>query len=73
MIFAEGPWESGEPYLKPGGAKPQVLRLGFLFDPEAGNDFQGATASFDLQIWAAQSYEQTTPSWVWPEGSYGYS
>ena len=73
MLFFEGPWESGEPYLNPGGAKPQVLRLGFLFDPEAGNDFQGATASFDLQIWAAQSYEQTTPSWVWPEGSYGYS
>jgi len=73
MLFFEGPWGNGEPYLNPGGAKPQVLRLGFLFDPAAENEYQDVTASFDLAIWAAQSYKQTTPSWTWPDGSYGYS
>jgi hypothetical protein len=71
MIFSEGPWESGEPYLKPYGEKPQILRLGFLFDPDAENEFQGATASFNLWIWAGQSYKQHPPVW-WTTPSHGY-
>jgi len=72
MLFFEGPWNSGEPYLHPGGAKPQILKLGFIFDPQADNTYQGATASFDLTIWAGQSYEQYPPIW-WTSPSHGYS
>jgi len=71
MLFAEGPWESGVPYLSPNGAKPQILRLGFLFDPAADNTYQGAQASFDLIIWAGQSYEQHPPIAFWTP-SHGY-
>lgn len=71
LKFFEGPWESGEPYLKPNGANEQYLILGFTFDPDAENEYQGLTASFDLAILAAQSYEQWPPVW-WTTPSHGY-
>jgi predicted ribosomally synthesized peptide with SipW-like signal peptide len=71
LKFFEGSWESGEPYLKPNGANEQYLILGFTFDPDAGNEYQGKTASFDLSVIAAQSYSQWPPVW-WTTPSHGY-
>jgi len=68
LLFA-GAWTTGPDYIAPGGT--QYLTLGFTFDSDAGNSYQGLTASFDLTILAYQVKEQTTPIWV-SEMSYGY-
>ena len=61
LLFA-GAWATGPKYIPAGGT--QWLKLGFTFDPAAGDDYQGLTASFDLKIVAYQVKEQTTPIWV---------
>jgi len=71
LKFFEGPWESGEPYLKPNEGNEQYLTLGFTFDSGAGDNYQGKTASFDLSVLAAQSYSQWPPVW-WTTPSHGY-
>jgi len=47
-------WEGGHPptadYLDPNPSDLKRVRITFEFDPAAGNEYQGATASFDLKF-----------------------
>ena len=60
MVFWIGGWPPTQPYLPATGAQVEKLKLGFTFDPNAGNECQGKTASFDLEVTAYQSYTQIT-------------
>jgi hypothetical protein len=71
LIFFEGGWPPTTPYLEPDRGNVQHLILGFTFDPEAENEFQDTSASFDLTIFAYQSPEQYPPEW-WTTPSHGY-
>lgn len=59
MVFWIGGWPPTQPYLDNIGSV-EKLKLGFTFDPNAGNECQGKTASFDLEVTAYQSYTQIT-------------
>jgi predicted ribosomally synthesized peptide with SipW-like signal peptide len=60
MVFWIGAWESGTDYLPPSEAFDQKVKLGFLFDPEAGNDYQSDRATFKIRVEAYQTYDQIT-------------
>lgn len=55
MVFWAGigwPGDSGIDYFQAGGTPVEMLRLGFTFDPAAGNDYQGDSATFTLRVTA---------------------
>jgi len=47
-------WEAGHPpttdYLDPNASEVKRFKITFEFDEDAGNEYQGATASFDLKF-----------------------
>ncbi|MCD6240801.1 hypothetical protein J7K27_04675 [Candidatus Bathyarchaeota archaeon] len=67
MLFWTGDWGGDENYLPP----DQHIILGFTFDPDAGNEFQGATVSFDIVVGAYQDWSQVTLAGK-GSGCFGY-
>jgi len=75
MVFWIGGWPPTSDYLPPSGARVEKVKLGFTFEPNAGNDYQSDPASFDLTVAAVQHYSQVTLLGKGPgvPGCYGYS
>jgi len=72
MKFWTGAWGGSTEYLTASGGNSQYLLLGFTFDSAAGNEYQGKTASFDLEVRAYQSWLQA-PYIAKGAGCYGYA
>jgi predicted ribosomally synthesized peptide with SipW-like signal peptide len=72
LVFWIGGWPPPEPYLPANGARVEQITLGFTFEPNAGNDYQSDTASFDLAVTAVQDYSQVTLLGKGPGLCYGY-
>lgn len=66
-------WIGGHPpavdYLPPGGASPEQFKITFKLDENAGNAYQGATATFDLNCIADGDDAISGKG----SGCYGYS
>ena len=62
MAFCWGDCATQGDYLRAKGARIQKLYIEFTFDANAGNEYQGKTASFDLLFLGSDN--PFTPVWV---------
>ena len=65
-----GTYDPTAPKILPAGATI-TLRMTFLFNPDAGNDYQGASCSFDLKVSIWNGYPGAYTE-VGGGSSYGY-
>lgn len=73
LVFWLAGWPPTADYLAANGASVEKIKLGFTFEPNAGNAYQSDTASFDLTVTAVQDYSQVTLLGKGPSGlCYGY-
>ena len=68
MVFWIGKYPPTEYYLPPGGARVEMLKMTFKFLEDAGNEYQGDSASFDLKVVADQDITVLGVG----DGCYGY-
>jgi hypothetical protein len=62
MAFCWGDCETQGDYLPANSGRIQKFKIEFTFDPDAGNEYQGKTASFDLLF--IGSDDPFTPVWT---------